>query len=127
MFLAHTHHWKSSSASPLYCPVIIVYVTSWCLCQALNVATKGFAGIRVLRAFRVLRLFKVFKYIKVCLVRAPFLLILATLQLLVLLNAETLHILAVDLFYFMLLQFVASQTSALTSAAGSPAHDVLLH
>ena len=90
-------------------------------------ATKGFAGIRVLRAFRVLRLFKVFKYIKVCLVRAPFLLILATLQLLVLLNAETLHILAVDLFYFMLLQFVASQTSALTSAAGSPAHDVLLH
>lgn len=35
-------------------------------CQALNVATKGFAGIRVLRGFRVLRLFKVFKYIKVC-------------------------------------------------------------
>ena len=28
-------------------------------------SSKGFAGIRVLRAFRVLRLFKVFKYIKV--------------------------------------------------------------
>lgn len=35
------------------------------LLQALNVSDKGFAGIRVLRAFRVLRLFKVFKYIKV--------------------------------------------------------------
>ena len=33
--------------------------------QVLNVSDKGFAGIRVLRAFRVLRLFKVFKYIKV--------------------------------------------------------------
>ena len=33
--------------------------------QVLNVSSKGFAGIRVLRAFRVLRLFKVFKYIKV--------------------------------------------------------------
>ena len=34
--------------------------------QVLNVSSKGFAGVRVLRAFRVLRLFKVFKYIKVC-------------------------------------------------------------
>ena len=33
--------------------------------QVLNVSSKGFSGIRVLRAFRVLRLFKVFKYIKV--------------------------------------------------------------
>lgn len=46
---------------------------SWCnsepsangCLQVLNVSSKGFAGIRVLRAFRVLRLFKVFKYIKV--------------------------------------------------------------
>lgn len=36
-------------------------------------ASKGFAGIRVLRAFRVLRLFKVFKYIKVCSVVPAFL------------------------------------------------------
>lgn len=49
----------NTAAEPM-CESLYLY-----MCQVLHVATKGFAGIRVLRAFRVLRLFKVFKYIKV--------------------------------------------------------------